>query len=135
MKNIIILGEKNWIQPRLYVGSGANVIIGSNCQINENVRMIDIKIGNYVLIAPNVQLIGGKTHNFSLKNIPISQQGEVYKGKIIIEDDVWIGASTIILPGLTIGKGSIIGAGSIVTRNVEPYSIVCRNPAKLLKMR
>lgn len=54
---------------------------------------------------------------------------------IIIEDDVWIGANAIILSGVTIGEGAIIGAGSVVTKNVEPYTIFAGNPAKKIKMR
>lgn len=57
------------------------------------------------------------------------------QGDIIIDDDVWIGAGAIILTGVTIGKGSVIAAGSIVTKDVEPYTIVGGNPAKLIKKR
>jgi len=135
LKNIIPLGKSNSVQPGVYIGGGNNITIGSFCQINENIRLIDVQIGDYVLIAPNVQLIGGKTHNFGSKDIPMALQAEQYKGKIIIEDDVWIGASAIVLPGVIVGKGSIIGAGSIVTRNVEPFTIVAGNPAKEIKRR
>ena len=57
------------------------------------------------------------------------------KGSIIVEDDVWIGARTVILSGVRIGQGAIIAAGSVVTKDVEPYSIVAGNPAKLIKYR
>ena len=57
------------------------------------------------------------------------------KGNIIVEDDVWIGSNCVILSGVKIGKGSIVGAGSVVTKDVEPYSIVGGSPAKLIKYR
>jgi len=135
LKKIIPIGSNNKIQPHVYIGSGNNISIGSFCQINENCRLIDVHIGNYVMIAPNVQLIGGFTHKHDRLDIPMVLQGEIYKGEIIIEDDVWIGINAIILPNVRIGKGAIIAAGSVVTKNVESYSIVGGNPAKLIRFR
>ena len=63
------------------------------------------------------------------------EQGETFYPKTIIEDDVWIGARVLILPGRRIGKGSIIAAGSVITKDVAPYSIVGGNPAHLIKTR
>ncbi len=62
-------------------------------------------------------------------------QGEKKGINPIIEDDVWIGRNAIIMPGVRIGKGSIVGAGAVVTKNVEPYSIVGGVPAKLIRKR
>ena len=108
--------------------------IGDNCEINEHVRIrANIKIGNYVLIAPNVQLIS-ENHEFKNANIAIRKQGDIF-GNITIEDDVWIATNAIILPNITIGKGSIIGAGSVVTKHIENYTIVGGNPAKLIAKR
>lgn len=135
LKHIITLGNNNKIQQNVYVGTGKNIYIGSHCQINENVRMIDVQIGNYVMIAPNVNLIGGKTHNYHRLDIPMVMQGEKYIGPIIIEDDVWIGINVVVLPGIKIGKGSVIGANSVVTKNIPPYSIVGGVPAKIIKKR
>ena len=67
--------------------------------------------------------------------MPMYMQEESFYGKTIIEDDVWIGARSIILPGRKIGEGSIVAAGSVVTKDVEPFSIVGGNPAKLIKFR
>jgi len=86
------------------------------------------------MIAERVMIIGGN-HEFSRLDIPMDMQGEGKQGKIVIEDDVWIGAGSIILTGITIGEGSIIGAGSIVTKSIQPYSIVAGNPAKVIRMR
>ncbi len=135
LKKIITIGKKNKIQPNIYIGNGRNIIIGSFCQINENVKLINVSIGNYVMIAPNVQLLGGNVHNYKRTDIPMILQGEEDRGLIVIEDDVWIGANAIVFAGLKLGKGSIIGAGSVVTKNVEQYSIVGGVPAKFIGSR
>ena len=70
-------------------------------------------------------------HVFGIKNDNIA----VSKGEIVIEDDVWIGSNSVILSGVKIGRGAVIGAGSIVTKNVPKYAIVAGNPAKVIKMR
>lgn len=135
LKRIISIGSNCKIQPHVYVGSGKGIKIGSNCQINENVRLFDVEIGDYVMIAPNVNILGGYVHNYSKIDTPMVMQNKLYKGKIIIDDDVWIGINSILLPGIKIGKGSIIAAGSVVTKNVEPYVIVGGNPCKTIKKR
>ena len=132
---VLPFGRHNKVQSNVYVGSGRNISIGSYCQINQNVRMIDVSLGDYVMLAPNVQLLGGKVHNFSSLDTPMVLQGETYKGPIIVEDDVWIGINAIILPGVRIGKGAIVGAGAVVTKDVAPYTIVVGNPAKMIRKR
>jgi len=108
--------------------------IGDNVEINENVRIRqNVRIGNDVLIAPGVQLIS-INHEYSDTSIPMKNQGEI-KGKIEIEDDVWLGTNVIVLPNIKIGKGSIVGAGSIVTKDVPKYAVVAGNPAKLVRHR
>ena len=109
LKQIVSLGSDNKIQPNVYVGKGKDIVIGSHCQINERVRLMDVKIGNYVMIAPYVNLIGGNTHKYERTDIPMILQGEEYVGSISIENDVWLGINVVVLPGLTIGKGSIVG--------------------------
>jgi len=74
------------------------------------------------MIGPNVS-IPGANHNFDSIDVPMNMQGNTIKGTII-EDDVWIGANSVILDGIAIGKGSVIRAGSVVAKDVEPYSIV-----------
>ena len=69
----------------------------------------------------------------SLKMIPYIKDNYCKKGKIVIEDNVWIGANVIIFPGVIIGKKSIIGAGSIITKNIPPYSIVKGQPGIVFK--
>ena len=85
------------------------------------------------MIAPHVMLAGG-SHNFSDTNVPMKLQGHKAKG-IVLEDDVWIGANSVILDGVRIGKGAIVGAGAVVTKAIEPYAIVGGNPARTIGHR
>jgi len=134
-KKNIPIGYKNKIQQQVYIGSGLGISIGSFCQINEFVKLKDVEIGDYVMLAPYVQILGGKAHNISDIKIPMVLQGEYYKGKIIIEEDVWIGTNAVIMPNVRIGRGSIVGANSVVTKNIEPFTIVGGVPAKIIKTR
>ena len=86
---------------------------------------------NNVNLAQNI-IISGLNHNYTDPNKTIISQG-VNTSEIIIEDDVWIGANSVILAGITIGKHSVIGAGSIIIRDIPPYSIVVGNPGKIIK--
>ena len=100
-----------------------------------------ISIGKYVSIATGCQFLLGGNHNY--KNVTtylpfdhsINESNLYTNGDIIIENDVWIGMDCIIMSGITIGNGSIIAAGSVVTSDVQPYSIVGGNPTKLIKKR
>lgn len=101
-----------------------------------------LQIGNYCSIASGVKFILGGNHDTDvLSTYPFQyyfndkKRIATTKGPIIIEDDVWIGTDATILSGVRIGKGSVISAGSIVTKDIEPYSIVGGIPAKLIKKR
>ena len=101
-----------------------------------------LKIGNYVSIADDVIFVLGGNHNYKgFMTFPfrvkfMDTQSEAYSnGPIIVEDDVWIGMNSIILSGVTIGKGSVVAAGSVIVKNVPPYSIVGGNPARIIKNR
>lgn len=104
--------------------------IGNQAFIQEPVQ-----IGKFVMMAQNVKIYR-KNHNMYMNGIPMCQQGYTQTEKLVIEDDVWIGDSVIILPKVHyIGKGSVLGAYSVVTKDVEPYSIVGGNPAKKIGSR
>ena len=103
--------------------------IAYNCCLNGMEE--GIHIGKYVMIAPNVVIVAFN-HNYSENNKPMVLQGNTMK-KIIIEDNVWIGANTTILPGVSIGTGSIVGANSVVNKNILPNSLYAGNPAKFIK--
>lgn len=108
---------------------GNNSGIGPNAQINGKVS-----IGSNVMMGPDVMMYT-RNHVFDRTDIPMNQQGVTTEKPISIGDDVWIGARVIILGGVNIGNGAIIGAGSVVTKNVLPYSIVAGNPAKEIRKR
>ena len=109
---------------------GNNVGIAQNCFIQVRGK---VTIGNDVMFGPGVSIFS-EDHGFSDTDIPMIEQPEIRKG-VTIENDVWIGARAVILDGVTIGKGSIIAAGSIVKSSVPPYSIVVGVPGKVLRSR
>lgn len=119
----------------IYISDAKKLQIGKHVRINENVFLQgSVSIGDYVMIAPNVSIYS-KTHNHHDVNIPMVLSGESETKRVIIEDDVWIGINVVILPGIRIGKGAIIGANSVVTKDVKPYSIMGGLPAKLIRSR
>ena len=125
-KNVNI--EKN-AEFSYAVRLGNNSGLGINCRISGKVI-----IGDNVMMGPNV-CIFTKNHEFSRMDIPMNQQGMSAEHPVVIGDDVWIGANSVILPGVTIESGAIIGAGAIVTKNVPRNAIVGGNPAKVIKFR
>lgn len=133
------IGKNTNIHPTVIIREPQNVTIGSYCYFNNNSILNGghssgkLIIGNYVQTGPNVCFYVAN-HNFSDINQPIISQGHI-ENDIIVEDDVWIGANSVITAGVTIGKGSVIGAGSIVTKDIPPYSIAVGNPAKIIKIR
>jgi maltose O-acetyltransferase len=118
----------------IYISDIKNLSIGRHCHINQNVFIQGATIGNYVMIAPNVAILNS-THNYDRTDIPMILQGERKKLNPIIEDDVWIGRNAIIMPGIRIQKGSIVGAGAVVVKDVPSYSVVGGVPARILRMR
>ncbi|MBC5621936.1 acyltransferase [Butyricimonas hominis] len=131
--NSFELGEKSVIESFSTINNMVGAItIGSRSRIGLGNTIIGpVKIGNNVNLAQNI-IISGLNHNYSDPDKTIISQG-VNTSEVIIEDDVWIGANSVILAGITIGKHSVIGAGSVVIRDVPPYSIVVGNPGKIIK--
>jgi maltose O-acetyltransferase len=118
----------------VYVGSGKNIEIGNYTRVNQNVRLCNVKIGNHVMIARDTVFLG-KTHDSSRIDIPMEQQGNLKLPQGIVKDDVWIGLRVIIMPGLTIAKGSIIGAAALLTKDTENNTVYGGVPAKKIKVR
>ncbi len=133
------IGKGANIRPNVILREPQNIVIGDFCGFNNNTILNGGKekakliIGNYVRVGPNV-CIYVANHNIYDSGIPIVNQGYTEKD-VIIENDVWIGANSVILPGVHIGKGAVIGAGSVVTKNLPPYSICGGVPAKVIKQR
>ena len=110
---------------------GDNVYIGDFCTISGDDG--EVIIGKNVLIAAYT-LIQAANHNFDRLDIPIMDQGHE-PSFVHIEDDVWIGASCVICPGVCIGTGAVIGAGAVVTKDVPPFAVVGGVPAKVIRYR
>jgi acetyltransferase-like isoleucine patch superfamily enzyme len=123
-----------WAPTRLNIGN--NVSLGSNVRIE-----VDGNLGDCVLIASNVAIVGREDHAIDEVGGPITSATWVghdpnrLSKPVTIEEDVWIGYGTVILSGVKIGASSIIGAGSVVTRDVDENCIVAGNPARFLRRR
>ena len=126
-----------WAKNRITIGK--NFYIGRDSFIET-----DIIIGDNVLLANRVAIVGRYDHHYQQVGVPIRLSMQIRDGNYnwlgldnmtIIEDDVWIGYGCTVMSGVKIGVGSIIASGSIVTKDVEPYSIYGGNPAKKIKSR
>lgn len=127
------LGSESTIEDFATVNNGVgDVFIGSRTRIGlGNVIIGPVKIGNNIMFAQNI-VLSGLNHVYEDINIPILDQ-PVTTSEIIVEDDCWIGANSVVVAGVKIGKHSVVAGGSVVTKDVPSYSIVGGNPAKLLK--
>ena len=114
----------------------SEISIGNNSGIGENCWLMQpgVTIGNDVMMGPECMFFT-TNHKFTDTSVAMWRQGFEKPKPIMICDDVWIGARAIIMGGCTIGKGSIIAAGSVITHDVEEYSIVGGNPANLIRKR
>ena len=109
--------------------------IGNNSGIGVNAHFYGkVVIGDNVMMAPDC-IIYVRNHESSRLDIPMCEQGSTEERPVVIGNDVWIGGRVIILPGVKIGDGAIIGAGSVVTKDVSEYDVVAGNPARVIKDR
>lgn len=131
--NPFVIGANSTIEDFATVNNGAGAVyIGERTRIGLSCTVIGpVTIGNDIMLAQNI-VISGLNHTYSDITKPISLQKQT-TAMIHIEDEVWIGANSVIVAGVRVGKHSVIAAGSVVTKDVPPYSIVGGNPAKLLK--
>jgi acetyltransferase-like isoleucine patch superfamily enzyme len=113
------------------IAFGHHCAVSSFDHISTGTR--DVVVGNYVRIAPHVTILGG-TRKYEKKDELIIHQGATNPG-LTIGDDVLIGANVVILPGCHVGEGAVVGAGSVVTIEVPPYTIVAGVPAKVIGRR
>lgn len=124
--------ERIWLETPFYCDYGYNIKIGKKTYFNTNVTILDcaeVNIGERVFIGPNVQIY---TVNHPL-DYKIRAKGLESAKPVIIEDHVWIGGGAIILPGVCIGTGSVIGAGSVVTKDVAPGVFAAGNPCRYIR--
>lgn len=144
-------GMGNWIRVLVARGIAASVgkgvVIEMGCHFHRDLIIGDysgvgirckvlgpVTLGKHVMMGPEV-VIHTQNHRYDRVDIPMCQQGWQDKKPVIIEDDVWLCERAIILPGVKIGKGSIVAAGAVVSKDVPPFAIVAGNPAKIVKMR
>lgn len=126
------IGEETEFRPPLHVDLGSNITIGARCYANFGLIALDvapITIGDDVLIGPNVQLL---TPTHPVEPGPRRDKWEAAL-PITIGDNVWLGGGVIVCPGVSIGENSVIGAGSVVTKDIPPNVVAVGNPAKVTR--
>lgn len=136
------VGENVEIDTPFYCDYGKNIFIGSDVIINTNCTFVDncpIHIGNQVLIASNVQIYTSGHPVLPQERLVADWKEKgttffrTFAKPVTIEDGVWIGGGVILLPGVTIGKNSVIGAGSVVTRSIPENSVAVGNPCRVIR--
>lgn len=135
-RNIFFSCGKNVNVERMaFFGSGYNITIGDNSGLGKNCNVpSDITIGKNVMMGPFVFILAAN-HRFDRIDTPMCVQGHLERAKTYIEDDVWIGRQVIFTPGRKVKNGSIVAAGSVLTKDFPEFSIVGGNPAKLIRSR
>ncbi|MGC2999685.1 sugar O-acetyltransferase [Streptomyces sp. G35A] len=126
------VGRGVWIEPPLHVAYGRHVHLGDDVYVNFGLTLVDdveVFVGDRVMFAPHVTIstTGHPVHP------ELRRDGSQFSAPVRIEDDVWIGAGAVLLPGVTVGRGSVVGAGSVVTADVPPMTVVAGTPARVLR--
>lgn len=142
----LTLGARTWLARGVEVDVLNGIHIGDRASVQRNGSLIgDVTIGRSCVIAPNFFASSGR-HYFDLwPELPIKVQDQrvatdsrlarAHSRPVVIEDDCWIGVNVVLAPGVRIGRGSVIGANSVVTHDVAPYSVAAGNPARVLRGR
>jgi len=124
-------GDSVWMQPPFFCDYGSNILLGRRVYFNFNCVVLDVcqvKIGDYTLLGPAVQIYTA-THPM---NAELRRKQEFGK-PVEIGSDVWIGGGAILCPGVTIGSRTVIGAGSVVTRNIPDAVFAAGNPCRVIR--
>ena len=124
-------GESVWLQPPFYCDYGANIYLGERVFFNFNCIVLDVcevRIGNFTLFGPAVQIYTA-THPMNAALRRTQESGK----PITIGDDVWVGGGAMLCPGITIGSRSVIGAGSVVTRDIPAGVFAAGNPCRVIR--
>lgn len=123
-----------WVEPPIHMDYGTNLQLGENVYINFNCTILDtclITIGARTLVGPNVSFFSG-THPLD-PEVRNGTKGPELGAEVHIGEDCWFGGSVIVLPGVTIGRGCTIGAGSVVTKDVPAFHVAAGNPARVIR--
>lgn len=131
--NRFSIGDHSGVEAFSTINNGVgDVFIGHHSLIGlSNVIIGPVSIGNHVILAQHV-VLSGLNHSYEDITTPIRSQGTITR-PIRIEDECWIGANVVVTSGVTVGFHSVVAAGSVVTKDVPPYSIVAGNPARLIR--
>ena len=135
----ILFGDDVWVKGDVELVTQKKIEIGSDTTIQDGVKIIgEVKIGKSCIIAPNVFISSG-THTFRFAPARLIRDQESLTGedsrKVQIDEDVWLGVNVVIMPGVRVGRGVIVGANSVVTKDLSPYSIYAGVPAKKISQR
>jgi acetyltransferase-like isoleucine patch superfamily enzyme len=141
-------GEKNdgiRIGGDVYIGRNSilsckegSIVLDDFCNISANCSLLsetEIRLGKYCFLAGHCYLVAGGNHRFDRTDIPIMFQPSYSKGGIQIADDVWLAAGTVVLDGVSVGRGSVVGAGSVVTGSLPEFSVAFGTPAHRVRDR
>ena len=115
-----------------------SIFIGDYCNISANCSLLsetEIHMGKYCFLAGQCYLVAGGNHSFEDISVPIMFQPSVSKGGIKIGEDVWLGAGVIVLDGVTLERGCVVGAGSVITQSLPEYTVAVGVPARTVKNR
>lgn len=124
------------ISPGVCIEHPQGLSIGEWVTINRNVWLNAVgglSIGNFCGLGPNT-VIHTANHNFSSTDVPFLEQQWTHQ-EVVIEDDVWLGASVIVVPGVHIGRGAIVGAGTTVAEDIQPYAMVVGEKGRMIRSR
>ncbi|MBX3303402.1 MAG: acyltransferase [Nitrospira sp.] len=130
------IGKRVVFYPGAWIAPGRNLVLGDDVDVALNVHIETsggVNVGDRTLIGYGTKILS-RNHRIPANREPIFGAGHSSKS-VVIGKDVWLGANVIVLPGRTIGDGAVVGAGSVVTKDVEPYTVVAGNPAKLIRVR
>lgn len=122
------------VEPRVYLASGRHVTLGARSGFGRGSRIYGAQLGCDVMVGPGVVMLA-RNHAWEDLGRPMSEQGEGPLAVPVVEDGAWIGERAIILPGRRVGRGAIVGAGAVVSHDVEPFAIVAGNPARVVGRR
>jgi virginiamycin A acetyltransferase len=139
--NLTVVGDRTFPIGNVEVGNGSYGMLNIQSLFEQEGEKLSI--GNYVSIAPGVQFLLGVNHQIKTPTtyplysrlIAASNKDALSNGPLVVEDEVWLGTNAILMSGTTIGKGAIVAAGAVVTKDVPPYAIVGGVPAKIIRYK
>lgn len=138
---IIQFGNDCYIGLRTIISTSSRIEFGSHVSVQNNSTILgNVYIGSFCVLAPNLYVSSGR-HKFKeepeqlIRNQDLKYSNFIPSDRVIIEEDCWLGINVVVMPGVTIGKGAIIGSNSVVTKDILPYSICVGAPAKMIGSR